>query len=63
MFIETNSANSGGEIVFVSFERTEINQYNNITFYWNRFSISKKDQFGIHLMLPNWQLLSKCIND
>ena len=38
MYIETSS-NNHGNIVFVSFERTDIIQISNITFYYNRFSI------------------------
>ena len=38
MYIETKS-NNHGLIVFVSWERTDIIQITNITFYYNRFSI------------------------
>ena len=38
MYIET-SFNNHGNNVFVSFERTDIIQISNITFYYNRFSI------------------------
>ena len=38
MYIETSSNNHGNN-VFVSFERTDIIQISNITFYYNRFSI------------------------
>ena len=38
MYIETSS-NIHGNNVFVSFERTDIIQSSNITFYYNRFSI------------------------
>ena len=38
MYIETSSGNHGN-IVFCSFERTDIIQITNITFYYNRFSI------------------------
>ena len=38
MYIETSSTNHGHEKVFVSFERTDIIQIKNITFYYNRFS-------------------------
>ena len=38
MYIETSSNNHGNN-VFVSFERTDIIQVSNITFYYNRFSI------------------------
>ena len=37
MYIETSS-NNHGNIVFVSFERTDIIQFSNITFFYNRFS-------------------------
>ena len=39
MFIETSSNNSGSDDVSVSWERTDIIQITNITFYYNRFSI------------------------
>ena len=39
MYIETSSNNHGNDNVFVSFERTDIIQITNITFYYNRFSI------------------------
>ena len=39
MYIETSS-NNNGEIVFISFERTDIIQITNITFYYNKFSSS-----------------------
>ena len=38
MYIETSS-NNQGNIVFVSYERTDIIQITNIKFYYNRFSI------------------------
>ena len=38
MYIETSSGGHGNN-VFVSFERTDIIQITNITFYYNRFSI------------------------
>ena len=38
MYIETSSNNHGNN-VFVSFERTDIIQISNITFYYKRFSI------------------------
>ena len=38
MYIETSSGNHGNN-VFCSFERTDIIQIFNITFYYNRFSI------------------------
>ena len=39
MYIETSSGNNGN-IVLVSFERTDIIQKSNKTFYYNRFSSS-----------------------
>ena len=51
MYIETKSNNHGYEKVFVSWERTDIIQISNITFYYNRFSIltndSKKSMGGL----------------
>ena len=38
-YIETSSNNHGHERMFVSFERTDLIQISNITFYYNRFSI------------------------
>ena len=58
MYIETSSNNHGNK-VFVSFERTDIIQISNITFYYNRFSIltndSKKSmgRFRIQLLLED----------
>ena len=43
MYIKTSSNNHGHERVFVSIERTDIIQISNITFYYNRFSISNID--------------------
>ena len=57
MYIETSSNNHGHERVSVSWERTDIIQISNITFYYNRFSIltnnSKKTmgRFRIQLLL------------
>ena len=42
MFIETRSGGHGNN-VFVSFERTDIIQITNITFYYNLFSILTND--------------------
>ena len=58
MFIETSS---GGHVnnVFVSFERTDIIQITNITFYYNRFSIlthphlKNMARFRIQLLLSD----------
>ena len=59
MYIKISSSNHGHEKVFVSFERTDIIQVSNITFYYNRFSIltnvSKKSmgRFRIQLLLSD----------
>ena len=56
MYIETSSKNHGHERVFISFERTDIIQISNITFYHNRYSFLKIDsqksmgQFRIQLL-------------
>ena len=58
MYKETSSNNHGPN-VFVSWERTDIIQINNITFYHNRFSIltddiiKKKGRSRIQLLLDN----------
>ena len=39
MYIETSGGNYGYDHIFCSFERTDIIQITNITFYYNRFSI------------------------
>ena len=58
MYIETGSGNHGNN-VFCSFERTDIIQITNITFYHNRFSILTNDslksmgRFTIQLLLEN----------
>ena len=43
MYIETSSHNHGHERLFVGWERTDIIQISNITFYYNRFSILTND--------------------
>ena len=59
MYIETSSNYHGHERVFVSFERTDIIQNSNITFYYNKYTIltddSKKsmDRFKIQLLLED----------
>ena len=58
MFIKTTSNNSGSNNVFVSWERTDIIQITNITFYYNRFSISDVNlramgRFRIQLLLED----------
>ena len=42
MYIETSSNNHGNN-VFVSFERIDVIQLSNITFYYNRYSILTND--------------------
>ena len=39
MFIDTSSDNHGHEKLFVSWERTDIFQITNTTFYYNTYSI------------------------
>ena len=59
MYIETSSNNHGQERVFVSFERTDIIQISNTTFYYNRYSILTNDslksmgRFRIQLLLED----------
>ena len=58
MYIETSSNNLGSNVV-VSWERTGIIQFSNITFYYNRFSILTNDnlknmgRFRIQLLLDD----------
>ena len=58
LYIESSGANNGDN-VFVSFERTDIIQITNITFYYNRFSILTNDnlknmgRFRIQLLLDD----------
>ena len=58
MYIETSSNNHGNN-VFVSFERTDIIQSSNISFYYNRFSNLTNDslksmgRFRIQLLLED----------
>ena len=58
MYMETSSNNHGNK-VFVRFERTDIIQISNITFYFKRFSILTNDsltatgRFGIQLLLED----------
>ena len=58
MYIETSSNNHGSN-VFISWERTDIIQISNITFYFNRFSILTNDnlknmgRFRIQLLLDD----------
>ena len=59
MYIETSSNNHGHERVFVSFERTDIIQITNITFYYNRFLILTNNfkksmgRFRVQLLLED----------
>ena len=39
MYIETSGNNSGNDNIYVSWERTDIIQITNISFYINRYSI------------------------
>ena len=58
MYIETSSNNHGSNVL-VSWERTDIIQISNITFYYNRFSILTNDNlknmglFRIQLLLDD----------
>ena len=58
MYIETTSNNHGNNVL-VSFERTDIIQITNITFYYNSFSILTSDnlkamgRFRIQLLLED----------
>ena len=58
MFIETSSYNHGNN-AFCSWERTDIIQVSNITFYYNRFSILTNNalksmgRFRIQLLLED----------
>ena len=52
MYIETSSNNHGSN-VFVSWERTDIIQITNITFYYNRFSILTDDFFTKYGLFQN----------
>ena len=58
LYIETSS-NNHGNIAFVSFERTDIIQISNITFYYNRFSIltinslKSRGRFRVQILLEN----------
>ena len=58
MYIETSGGNYGTDNIFCSIERTDIIQISNITFYYNRFSISDDNlrsmgRFRIQLLLEN----------
>ena len=66
MYIETSSGNHGN-IVFCSFERTDIIQITNITSYYNRFSILTENnlkamgRFTIQLLLEDNTLSTQYI--
>ena len=47
MFIETSGGNYGHEHIFCSFERIDIIQTTNITFYYNRYSSPDPDLRGM----------------
>ena len=58
MYIETSGRNYGTDNIFCSIERTDIIQISNITFFYNRFSISADNlrsmgRFRIQLLLEN----------
>ena len=55
MYVERSSNNHGDEKVFVSWERTDIIQVTNITFYYNRFMHILKSMglFRIQLLLED----------
>ena len=55
MYIETSNNNHGDEKVFVSWERTDIIQISNISFYYNRFSDHNPSmgRFRIQLLLED----------
>ena len=59
MYIETSFSNHGRTRVFVSWERTDIIQITNVTFYYNRFSILTNNtlkamgRFRIQLLLED----------
>ena len=58
MYIETSSGTSGSNNIFVSWERTDIIQITNITFYYNKFSSSNVNlrsmgRIRIQLLLDN----------
>ena len=59
MYIKTSSNTHGHERVFISWERTDIIEISNISFYYNRFSILTNDSlksmgcFSIQLLLED----------
>ena len=61
MYIESSSNNHGDEKIFVSWERTDIIQITNTTFYYNRFSDHNPSmgRFRIQLLLEDntWSTL------
>ena len=72
MYIETSGGNYGTDNIFCSIEQTDIIQSSNITFYYNRFSISVDNlrsmgRFRIQLLLEitpgqRYILLKKILN-
>ena len=65
MFLETSFPNHG-DIVYVCFERTDIIQITNITFYYKRCSILTNDSlkamgcFRIQLLLKDNTSSARC---
>ena len=55
MYIETTGANSGDDKIFVSWERVDIIQITNITFYYNRYTAHNPSmgRFKIELLLKD----------
>ena len=58
MYIETSGGNYGSDNIFCSIERTDLIQISNITFYYNRFSISDDNlrsmgRFRVQLLLKD----------
>ena len=58
MYIETSGNNSANDNIFVSWERTDIIQITNITFYYKRYSINldshkNMGRLGIQLLLED----------
>ena len=59
MYIETSGNNASSDIIFVSWERTDIIQITNKTFYYNRYSVlthlnlKRMGRFRIQLLLSD----------
>ena len=67
MYLETSSNNHGNN-TFVTFERTDIIQISNISFYYNRFSISDENlramgRFKVLLLLENNAWTTQFVNN